>query len=594
VKLNQPSMRHPAIAGERKLVSPFFDYSSRRVTRRQFVAKGAAALAGGLVVSPSLVFAHLEKTESVEVETTYGRIRGLKTDGLSTFKGIPYGGSVSGANRFKAAPPLQPWTGVRDALKSGPPSLQSPMRPSFGTSEGIPDENCLYLNVWMPAADGRKRPVMFYNHGGGFTVGSGGAPYQDASNLARTWDVVVVATNHRLGLMGFLYLGELGGEEYATSGNQGLLDICDGLKWVHDNIAAFGGDPDNVMIFGESGGGAKTSCLYAMPSAEPFFNKASIESGPGIRMFPRDMATETTMMVLKQLGLQKNEWRKLLEVPGGKLLEAQIELSKPPGGGPLTMNGGRRGIGGGGRPGGFGPVVDGTILPHHPFDPEAPAISKDKPLIVGYNRDETIFFFMESHNTEVFNLTEVSLKERLQKEFGTHADDVFSTYRKSRPDASPADLYIAISTARMIGFGSITIAERKFVQHGAPAYAYIFTYESQRIVPGTQHKVGAAHALEIAYKFDLIRPDEKTSVGGAPQTATRTMMDSGPDSVKTAENMSEMWSTFARTGKPGAKGQPDWPAYDTTQRATMLINAECRVVDDPFGLERSLWERLDP
>ena len=561
------------------------------VSRRKFLSQASMAFACGAALYHRPLLADPEKQTFVEVETAYGRLRGLKLDGLETFKGIPYGGSVSGANRFKEAGRLQPWTGVRDALKAGAPSLQSPLRPYFGISEGNPAEDCLFLNVWTPAADGRKRPVMFYSHGGGFTSGSGSAPYQDGGNLARTWDVVVVATNHRLGLMGFLYLGDLGGEEYATSGNQGLLDICAGLKWVRENIAAFGGDPNNVMIFGESGGGAKTSCLYAMPKAAPYFNKASIESGPGIRMSPRDIATATTLMVLKKLGLEKNDWRKLLDVPGDKLLDVQVELGRQPGG-PLTMSGGRRGIGGGGRPGGFGPVVDGTILPHHPFDPEAPAISKDKPLIVGYNRDETIFFFMESHNTDVFNLTEASLKDRLQTEFGAHADEVFNTYRKSRPDASPTDLYIAISTARMIGFGSITIAERKFAQHGAPVYAYIFTYESQRIVPGTHHIVGAAHAMEIAYKFDLIQPAENAHGDNQP-TATRTMMDTGPASVKTAENMSQMWSTFARTGKPGAKGQPEWPAYDTTKRSTMLINAECKVADDPFALERNLWENLD-
>jgi len=547
----------------------------------------------GAALAPKRGLADTAADGYVEVETRSGRVRGMQTEGVATFKGIPYAGSVSGANRFKTAPPLQPWTGVRDALKGGAPALQSPLRPYFGISEGMPAEDCLFLNVWTPAADGRKRPVMFYSHGGGFTVGSGSAPYQDGGSLARTWDVVVVATNHRLGLMGFLYLGELGGEEYATSGNQGLLDICDGLRWVRDNIANFGGDPNNVMIFGESGGGAKTSCLYAMPTAAPFFNKASIESGPGIRMMPREMATETTLMVLKQLGLEKSDWRRLLEIPGDRLLEIQVELGRRPGG-PLTMNGGRRGIGGGGHPGGFGPVVDGTILPHDPFDPVAPAISKDKPLIVGYNRDETIFFFMEAHNTEVFNLTEASLKQRLQSEFGSNANEVFDTYRKSRPDASPSDLYIAISTARMIGLGSITIAERKYAQHGAPVYAYIFTYESQRLVPGTHHKVGAAHAMEIAYKFDLIQPDTASVAGDPPPTATRTMMDTGPASVKTAVNMSQMWATFAKTGTPGATGQPEWPAYDTTRRATMLIHAECNVVDDPFGLERQLWERLEP
>ena len=558
------------------------------------MAKSAATLACTATFSHSQMSSAEDRVEYLEVGTTYGRIRGSKTDALSTFKGIPYAGSVSGTNRFKAAPSLKPWTGVREALKSGAPSLQSPLRPSFGVSEGLPAEDCLFLNVWTPAADNHKRPVMFYSHGGGFTVGSGGAPYQDGGNLARTWDVVVVETNHRLGLMGFLYLGDLGGDEFATSGNQGMVDICDGLKWVHENIHAFGGDPDNVMIFGESGGGAKTSCLYAMPSAVPYFNKASIESGPGIRMFPREMATETTLMVLKQLGINKSQWRKLLEIPGGQLLEVQVELGKRPAGGPLTMNGGRRGIGGGGRPGGFGPVVDGAVLPHHPFDPEAPAISKNKPLIVGYNRDETIFFFMESHDTDVFNLSEVALKERLQSEFGSHADEIFTAYRASRPEASPSDLYIAISSARMIGLGSITIAERKFAQHGAPVYSYVFTHESSRIVPGTQHKVGAAHAMEIAYKFNLIRPAEQAASGQPEQTATRTMMDTDANSVKTAKNMSEMWSTFARTGKPGAKSQPEWMPYDTDQRATMLIDAECKVADDPWRLEREVWEKLEP
>lgn len=579
--------------GMEKFVSHNLSPSAVNLTRRDFLVKGSSALSLAMALPHNLAIASAEGQEFVEVETKYGRLRGSKTDRLMAFKGIPYGGSVSGPNRFKAAPPLEPWSGVREALKSGSPSLQTPMRPSFGTGEGMPAEDCLFLNVWTPAADGRKRPVMFYSHGGGFTVGSGGAPYQDGGNLARVWDVVVVATNHRLGLMGFLYLGELGGEEYATSGNQGLLDICAGLKWVRENIEGFGGDPNNVMIFGESGGGAKTSCLYAMPTAAPFFNKASIESGPGIRMLAADVATETTMMVLKQLGLEKSEWRKLIEVPADKLLAVQVDLGKQPGG-PLTMTGGRKGMGGAGRAGGFGPVVDGTFLPHHPFDPVAPAISKDKPLIVGYNRDETIFFFMESHNTDVFNLTEASLKDRLQKEFGTDAEGVFSTYRKSRQEASPTDLYIAISTARMIGLGSITIAERKFAEHGAPVYAYIFTYESQRIVPGTQHKVGAAHALEIAYKFDLIEPNSESSDGNPQQTATRTVMDTGPDSVKTARNMSEMWSTFARTGHPGAKGQPTWPAYNTETRATMEINAQCKVVDDPYALERNLWERLEP
>jgi para-nitrobenzyl esterase len=566
------------------------DCSSQKITRREFVARGSLVFAAAAALPKGYAFGDTAKSEFIEVDTVYGRIRGAKGDGLATFKGIPYAGPVSRANRFKAAPPLQPWTGVRDALQLGAPSMQP-----GGQRHNEPpsDENCLFLNVWTPAPDSRKRPVMLYSHGGGFTSGSGGSGYQDGGNLARTWDVVVVATNHRLGLFGYLFLGDLGGEEYATSGNQGLLDICDGLKWIHRNIEAFGGDPNNVMIFGESGGGAKTSCLYAMPSAEPHFNKASIESGPGIRMMPREAAAETALMTLKQLGIEKSDWRKLLDVPADKLVEAQVELGKQPGG-PLTMSGGRKGIGGGGRPGGFGPVVDGTILPHHPFDPEAPAISRNKPLIVGSNRDETNFFFMQNHATDVYELTETTLKERLQKEIGANADAVLDTYRKSRPDSSPADLYIAISTARMIGLGAITIAERKYAQHGAPVYMYIFTHESDMLIPGTQHKLGAAHALEIPYKFNIVRPAEQDRNSEAKPPGPNMMAISDPDSVQTAHNMSEMWSTFARTGHPGAKGQPKWPEYTLQERATMEINAQCTVVDDPYSLERKLWETLEP
>ena len=562
--------------------------SSRSLTRRSWISHSSLALGGTGLTGKAL--AQERDPEVVEAECAFGRVRGEKRGDLTIFRGIPYAGSVSGANRFKAAPPLKAWTGVRDALNFGAPSPQ-PGRAARG-SEPAPAEDCLFLNVWTPAADRRKRPVMFYSHGGGFTTGSGGAAYQDGGNLARTFDVVVVATNHRLGLMGYLYLGELGGEEYATSGNQGLLDIRDGLRWVRENIEAFGGDPDNVMIFGESGGGAKTSCLYAMPAAAPYFNKASIESGPGIRMLSRDVAAETALLTLKHLGVDKSEWRRLLDIPMERLMEVQTGLSQQqPGGGPLTMTGGRRGMGGGSRPGGFGPVVDGSFLPKHPFEPDAPAISKNKPLIVGYNRDETVFFFQQQRNTEVFNLTDASLKERIDREFGANAGAMLAAYRKSRPDASPTDLYIAITTARMIGIGAVTIAERKYAQGGAPVYMYVFTHESNNLVPGTQHKVGAAHAAEIPYKFYNVRPAVQPSGNGG--RGGGLMSVSGPDGERAAHNMAEMWSTFARTGRPAAKGQPSWPNYTTERRSTMEIDADCRVVDDPYRIEREIWERLD-
>jgi para-nitrobenzyl esterase len=568
------------------------------LSRREILAGLPLALACAAMLE-RCAFPQVSEPEYVEVKTAYGRLRGARTGNLTTFKGIPYAGPVSGGNRFKAAPPLKPWDGVRDALAFGAPAMQTGQR----RNEPPQDENCLFLNVWTPAADKRRRPVMFYSHGGGFTTGSAASGYQDGGKLARTFDVVVVATNHRLGLFGYLFLGDLGGEEYATSGNQGMLDIRDGLKWISDNIEAFGGDPSNVMTFGESGGGAKTSCLYAMPSAAPYFNKASIESGPGIRMMPRDAAVETTLMTLKHLGIEKADWRRLLEVPADKLMGAQTALEQS-GGGPLTMTGGRKGIGGGSRPGGFGPVVDGTILPHHPFDPEAPTISKNKPLIVGYNRDETVFFFNQQRNTEVFNLTADQLKERLAKEFAGNADAILDAYRKSRRAASASDLYIAITTARMIGIGAMTIAERKYVQRGAPAYMYIFKHENESLIPGTQHKMGTPHAMEIPYKFYNVQPAEQRdgnppssqrgSAGQPAANAGRGLLSiSDPASVKAAHNMAEMWSTFARTGRPAAKGQPEWPAYTMQTRATMEIDADCTVVNDPYRLEREIWERLD-
>jgi para-nitrobenzyl esterase len=530
------------------------------------------------------------KTEYVTATTVYGKLRGSRRGDLVTFKGVPYAGSVSGANRFKAAPVLQPWKGVKDALRFGPPSIQG-ARVYVGVNEPQPAEDCLFLNVWTPALDGKKRPVMLYNHGGGFILGSGGTWYQDGENLAREYDVVVVSSNHRLGLLGYLFLGDIAGAEYATSGNQGLLDIVQVLKWINENIAAFGGDAGNVMVFGESGGGQKTSCIYAMPSAKSYFNKASIESGAGIRMTPRDVATETTSMVLAELGLSKSDWRKLLDVPVPALLDvtakvAQAARALPP---PTTNRGA--------RPGGFSPIVDGIILPRHPFDPEAPAISRDKPLIVGSNKDEAAYGLYESGNTAAFNLTEADLKARLTKQYGDKANEILATYRKSRPGASPSDIFIAVSGSGT-ALGEMTIAERKYAQKGAPVYMYVFAHDSNFVVPGTNYKIGAGHSLEIPYKFDNVTkaevaPNAKTTGPFANLLGMETVYGTDPDREKTALNMSEMWTTFARTGHPGAKGQPLWPAFTTEVRETMWIDTKCRVVNDPWGNERRMWRSFN-
>ena len=556
--------------------------------RRTFLSHASKAMAGfascAVAFDNRLAWAQSQPKDTVDVRTAYGRLRGIRDGDLVTFKGVPYAGPVSGKNRFKAPPPLEPWTGVRDAFTPGPPSIQ-PSKPSFGIDEPFPSENCLVLNIWTPAADHRRRPVMFYNHGGGFVVGSGSTWYQDGSNLAREYDVVVVANNQRLGLLGYLFLADLAGEEYASSGNQGILDIAAALKWVHENIEAFGGDPHNVMVFGESGGGAKTSCIYALPAAKNYFNKASIESGPGVHMMSRELATETARMVLDELGLSEKEASKLPDVPAEELLKVQLSLGKKSAGGGLTRNGGRQGMVVP-RAGGFAPVVDGTFLPHHPFDPTAPEISSRKPLMVGVNKDETAFFFLEGKQNDIFTLTEDGLKSRLQNEFSSSAEEILTTYRKSRPGASPGDLYIAITTARAMWLGSLEIAEKKSAQHSAPVYMYIFTHQSNLLVPGTNHRLGAAHATEIWYKFNNV------DLEGPKNPAVPSLIGTDADREKAALNMSEMWTTFANTGHPGAKGQPFWPAYTLQKRATMMIDAQCTVENDPFGPERALWDSL--
>src|SRR5215469_6051913 len=259
--------------------------------------------------------------DDVIATTANGQLRGLRDRGVSSFLGVPYGGSLSGAARFKAPPPPPSWTGIRDAIHLGPPSVQPPHQ-TYGIDEPLPAEDCLVLNVWTPATDSARRPVMFYMHGGGFTTGSGGSVAQDGANLAREYDVVVVESNHRLGMLGYLYLGQLLGPEYEA--NAGLLDLVAALAWVNTNIASFGGDPHNVTILGDSGGGAKPSDLYALPSAAPYFHKASIESALALDDNTPDRATEQAKKVLARLGIASSDAQRILDVPVERLLEVQV------------------------------------------------------------------------------------------------------------------------------------------------------------------------------------------------------------------------------------------------------------------------------
>jgi para-nitrobenzyl esterase len=553
------------------------------ISRRQFVTR-VSLTAAAAAAMPRLVYSSLnsDAEEYVTVEIAHGKLRGVRTEGVNIFRGIPYTGRISGDRRFRRPAPLENWAGIRDALRLGNPAIQPPKQ-TYGLNEPDPAEDCLFLNVWTPANDNKKRPVMFYNHGGGFSTGSGGSVGQDGANLARFFDVVVVETNHRLGIMGYLYLDEIAGPDYAGSGNMGMLDIVAGLEWVNKNIASFGGDPGNVMIFGESGGGAKTSCLYAMPAAAPFFNKASIESGPGVRMTPREIAAQTTALVFKELNIDRKDWKKLLEIPVADLLSLQLKL---PSLAPPPPSGNRkRGIMES-SVGSFSPVVDGTALPNHPFDPAAPKISADKPLLVGWNEDEFTFFGMMAKDPSMFKIDFEGLKEKMMPQFGDDTPLIIETYRKSRPNASAVDLMVAIGSIAMMGFGSLDIAEKKAKQKGAPVYLYNFGYKSEVLIPGTDYPLGTPHAMDISFKFNNeVRP--KDGSNGSSYWGGKK-----PERFLASHNFAELWTTFARTGKPGAKEVPEWPPYNLKDRPTMRIDTKCEVIKDRYAAELKMWREI--
>jgi para-nitrobenzyl esterase len=554
-----------------------------------FNRRGVLTLGGAAISSPFLwlparaeepAWATQTLAPFVEVELSSGRIRGGHSRGALAFKGIPYGGSVSGKNRFKAPPPVTPWTGVRDATRLGPPAMQGPGT-TYGEHEPAYDEDCLVLNVWTPAVnDGGTRPVMFYLHGGGFNTGSGGQSIQDGSRLAATYDAVVVASNHRLNIFGYLYLGELGGAEYATSGNQGMLDIVAALGWVKENIAVFGGDPANVFVFGESGGGAKTSTVMAMPAAHGLFAKAGIQSGAMLRGHSTEVATETARRVLAGLDIGPRDLAKLSKVPAEKFVTLGLAGDKGPLGVPskdwLARHRGppnESAAFGTDQPGDFGPVVDGMHLPRGPFDPEAPAISSAVPLLIGNMRDEATF--SERDNPGFFRMDDAAVEAKAREHFGDAGDRVLALYRRTRPKATPAELAVAVETAVGFGNDTVTLADRKSRQP-APVYRYRNDFESSVPIKGTDWTLRAGHASDIAVVFYNYEMSD--------------LQGQGPGLAADSKAVSSYFATFARNGVPTAQGQPAWPRYDEVKRAVMLLNTSCRVANDPDGEERAFWQ----
>ncbi|MEV6850077.1 carboxylesterase family protein [Actinoplanes sp. NPDC051411] len=538
------------------------------MTRRTLIGASLSAAAAAAMSVPEPAQAHGSGAKD-EAATRYGRVRGRREDGIIKFLGVPYATPPLGRLRFQAPKPPASWRGVRDAVDFPHPAFQvagAEMGPTGNGRMPAPSEDCLYLNIWTPAADDRRRPVMFYNHGGGYMIGSGSATGQDGTHLAQLYDVVVVESNHRLGLLGYLFLGDLHHGDYAA--NQGMLDILAALHWTSENIEHFGGDPDNIMVWGESGGGAKTAAVYTMPAAARLFHKASIESAAPLRLATRDGATARAERTLHLLGLSAADMPALHDIPAARLLEIQQSEAangEAPWGDPGTLPG-------------FGAFVDGHIITQQPFADGAAPFSARKPLMIGTCRDETVFFSLFGP-TDIFHLDEAGLRQHLSSTYqGAELDRIIATFHRSRPDATPSQLYFAITTSP-IWRDAIAIAETKVAQHAAPVFMYQLAYKNPTVVPGTDFPIGSPHSSDINLKF--ANTDKNLD--------SFLFADQSPGRLATARHMSALWAGFARHGHPTAPHVPQWPAYTLAKRATMWLDAECKIVDDPDRPERLFW-----
>jgi para-nitrobenzyl esterase len=467
-------------------------------------------------------------------------------------------------------PPTKPapWTGTRDALAYGPTAPQTinrgtgPARIPEGACPSCAEsEDCLVLNVFTRGlSDGRKRPVMVWLHGGGFGTGSGSGPILDGTSLAHHGDVVVVTINHRLNVFGFTYLGESEGSDFAPSGAVGLLDIVAALQWVRDNIDRFGGDPNLVTIFGQSGGGRKVATLMAMPSAKGLFHRAIIESGALLRLTTRDDAVRTTDLLIAELGLAKGHARELQNVPMAKLLAANAAVTSK-----LTLR----------EPGmvANSPTVDGVVIPDHPWDPSGPALSANIPLLIGYARTEETLY--DRPTPETLALDEAGLRARAEKRLGVNPERAIDVFRKAHPEATPWDLWILIATDHPRGTHSRELARRKAIQAAAPAFAYRFDWETPE---GGGH-MRSPHTIEVPFVFNNI------NIAGP-------LISKMPEAYELADKVSAAWVAFARTGNPNTPALPKWPAYSTTSRDTMLFNNASRVEQDPDREPRQVMEQV--
>lgn len=520
------------------------------MTRRSLLLTGAS----GIMLAGTAAAA---TGKGPVVATRAGRVRGRTVDGVHVFKGVRYGADTA-ARRFQAPLPPAPWKGVVEAIDYGNASPQ-------GSKEERQSEDCLFLNVWTRGLnDGGKRPVMVYIHGGAYANGSGSSPLYDGTRLALRGDVVVVTLNHRLNLFGYLYLARLAGLDdprFADSGNAGQLDLILALTWVRDNIAAFGGDPGNVMLFGQSGGGAKIATLMAMPAASGLFHKVATMSGQQVTAGGPRNATARTVAILKQLELSADRAgaEALLSLPVERLKAGLKAVDPVAGAGGVYT----------------GPVMDTRNLPAHPFFPVAPALSAGIPMIIGNTHDETRNL-IGGGDPSTFTLSWEALPEKLfpAMRVDIAPELVIAEYRRLYPHYSPSDVFFAATTAGRSWRGAVEELEARAKQPpgSAPTWAYQLDWPS----PLEGGKWGAPHMLDIPLVFD--NPQQPGS-----QTGT------GPAAYTMAARLADAFIALARTGNPNHPGLPAWEPYGLDRRQTLVLNDECRLEDDPRGAERRLF-----
>jgi para-nitrobenzyl esterase len=547
------------------------------MNRRSFLAlSGVSIAAAGADDIARLLAQSRSEATGPAVETTAGRIRGVVDRGVHIFKGVAYGASTAGANRFLPPRKPEPWSGIRNAFEYGSRAHQPfrPMIPEIGdalTGSGAMSEDCLRLNVWTPATGTGRRPVMVWFHGGGQRTGSGNSIFYDGSELARKHDVVVVTTTHRLNAFAYLWLAGVSGtgERFADCTNLGLRDLVLALEWVRDNIAMFGGDPGNVTIFGQSGGGGKTAMLTGFPAARGLFHRAIIMSTlaeTAITGLPPDRAVEAAELFLSRVDVKPADASRLLTIPAERIVDALTNGASA---------GGQAGVAGPSQDISlrFVPVVDGRTLPAHPFSP-ASELSATIPVLTGSNECEGIpyanpedgYWMSEPSDDE-------SLRTRVQQIVPMSDADarrMIALYRSHRPGQSPGDLAAVIAGDNsVLRLASYTIAERKTAQGRAPVYLYRFNWRS----PVRGGKLRSMHCMDLPFVFD--HPD-----------LIRFMTGMGEERSRLAAQMSEAWVAFARTGNPNHRGIPQWAAWDPRRWTTMVFDRETAAVDDPWSEER--------